>query len=229
MVSFVYAKVRVGIVPTSIPNTFINEDGEIDGFDINLMEAIAKIEDIDYEFVQMNFEALIPALELGNIDVIFSGMLKTDERAKKIDFGNSYLETGTQIAVKNNNNNINNFNDLKDKKIGVMFGSMQADYVKELGFDNNVLEFSVDTIINALLFDKVDAIVMAEIDIKEYNARQKKKTIKGVGEVAPKKSACYGVKKGANAELLKKMNTGLRKIKKNGVYVNVYKKWYGDI
>ena len=84
---------KVGTEPTYPPFDTTNEDGDIIGFDMDLMKAIAKDQGFEVEFASFDFDALIPALKSDSADIVIAGMNITPERAKQVDFSDSYYKT----------------------------------------------------------------------------------------------------------------------------------------
>ena len=83
---------RAGTEPTFAPFEFQEKDSkDFTGFDMDLIRAIGKQMGRDVEIKNMGFDALIPAINSGNIDVVASGMSITEERKKSRDFLRSVL------------------------------------------------------------------------------------------------------------------------------------------
>jgi polar amino acid transport system substrate-binding protein len=87
----------VGVNPFYRPLVF-KENDKLVGIDPTTAKEVGKLLSRDIEFKEMEFEALIPALKAGDIDVIMSGMSVTDEREQHVDFSDSYMEIG-QMAI----------------------------------------------------------------------------------------------------------------------------------
>jgi ABC-type amino acid transport substrate-binding protein len=215
---------KIGVDPTSVPDNFYDANGKIVGFDPDLMEAMAEVIGIKYEHVSMEFDGIIPALQNGNIDLSLTGMFITPERQKKIDFGDSYFESGIQIVVKSENDTIKDFDDLKGKKVGCAIGSAQSIYLRENGLSDEVIELTTESMFQSLKTGHIDAMVISEDMIFDYN--KKNNDLKPVGPVVARRGVSYGVAKGKNGELLKELNRALSELKKNGVYDKIYEKWY---
>ena len=82
---------RVGTEPTFAPFEFQKEGSkEYTGFDMDLARAIGKQMGYKVEIQNMGFDALIPALNAGNIDMVAAGMSITEERQKAINFSDPY-------------------------------------------------------------------------------------------------------------------------------------------
>ena len=96
---------RVGTEPTFAPFEFQKEGSKsYDGFDMDLARAIGKQMGYKVEIVSMGFDALIPALNSGNIDVVAAGMSINEERQKAVTFSEPYYTSGLIVMVNKDNN-----------------------------------------------------------------------------------------------------------------------------
>ncbi|MCF6386557.1 bifunctional serine/threonine-protein kinase/transporter substrate-binding domain-containing protein [Mycobacterium sp. MBM] len=87
----------VGVNVPYAPNEFTNSDGEIVGFDVDLMDAIARTMGLTAEYRESEFDAIIPAVQDGTLDVGMSSFTDTIDRQKLVDFV-TYFEAGTLWA-----------------------------------------------------------------------------------------------------------------------------------
>ena len=123
---------KVGTEPTYPPFDTTNEDGDIIGFDMDLMKAIAKDQGFEVEFASFDFDALIPALKSDSADIVIAGMNITPERAKQVDFSDSYYKTGVVLLVKKNSTKItgwDSFTSGNGLKVAAQTGTLQADKI----------------------------------------------------------------------------------------------------
>lgn len=90
---------RVGIAPDSPPLAFY-ENGHLSGIEVAAAESLGKLMNRKIKFVEKPFNDLIPALENGEIDIIMSGMSITEERAKRINFSNPYMDAGQMAIIR---------------------------------------------------------------------------------------------------------------------------------
>lgn len=90
---------RVGIAPTAAPFAF-KQDGELVGAEVDLARELGKVLGRPVLFVAMPFDALIPALRGGKIDIIMAGMSITTDRSKVVSFARPYLQVGQMAAVR---------------------------------------------------------------------------------------------------------------------------------
>ena len=92
-------KIKVGVEGDYPPYTFTDEKGKMTGYDVEVMEEIAKRRNIDVEFVVTPWDGIFLALESGKFDLI-TNLSKTSDREEKYDFTDDYLISGAQIIVK---------------------------------------------------------------------------------------------------------------------------------
>lgn len=220
---------KVGTEPTFPPFEMTDEKtGEIIGFDIDLIKAIAEDQGIKLEIINLGFDGLIPAVQTGNIDIVASGMSITAERQKEVDFSEAYIDAGLAIAVAEKDTAIKGKDDLKGKTVAVQIGTTgakKAEELKEEGLIKSIKTFNtVDVVIMELMNGGVDAVINDKPVTEAYIAKQPGK-IKIVGEVLESDSYGFAVKKG-NSELLNKINAGLKKIKESGKYAEIQKKYF---
>jgi polar amino acid transport system substrate-binding protein len=206
-----------------------NEKGEIVGFDIEVVQAIAKKAGIEVKFVNTPWEGIFNALNQGDRDLLVSAVTITDERKQTMDFSDPYFDAQQLIAVKDNSK-IAKFADLKKRKVGVQTGTTGDEAVsKLLGKTNpNIKRFeSTPLALKELESGGIDAVVADNGVVIHYVANNPGGKFKTVSdkEFVPEQ---YGipVKKG-NTELLAKLNKGLADIKADGSYDQIYAKYFG--
>lgn len=218
---------RVGTDATYAPFGFKEKNtGKLDGFDIDIITAIAKEDGAEVDIQNLNFDALLPALQSNTLDIAISDMTISEERAKSVDFSNPYYIAGSGLVVNTDNTNITSFKDLEGKRIGVSIGSTGAEIAGKIP-NADVRQFNL--IIDAFLElqNRGVDVVINDTPVNEFYVTNKGRGIaKVVGEDYDAAPLGIAVKKG-NTELLDKINSGLAKIKENGKYREIYKKWFG--
>ncbi len=206
-----------------------NEKGEIVGFDIDVVNAVAKKAGIEVKFVNTPWEGIFNTLQQGDRDMLVSAVTITDERKQSNDFSNPYFDAQQLIAVKGNSK-ISKFDDIKKLKVGVQTGTTGDEVVSKLQGKTsaNIKRFeSTPLALKELEAGGVDAVVADNGVVINYvtnNAGSKFKTVADKA-FAPEQ---YGlvVKKG-NADLLGKLNKGLADIRADGSYDQIYTKYFG--
>lgn len=219
---------RVGTNADFAPFEFQDENGstEYQGFDMDLIRAVAKEMGYKAEIQNVNFDGLIPAMESGNIDIIASGMTINDERKGQVDFSDPYYTSGLTIVVPVDNQDIKGFADLKGKKIAVQIGTTSmAEAQKIEGADVKALNSSADTFME-LKAGNVDAVIN-DLPVNDYYIAKTKDTdVKRLDEKLTSEEYGFAMKKG-NTELVQKVNEALKTLKENGEYDKIYEKWFG--
>jgi polar amino acid transport system substrate-binding protein len=123
-------KITYGVAATFAPFEYM-EDGKLVGFDIELMDAIARKMSLGVEIMNMEFKGLIPALQSSRIDIINSGMYIRPEREEQVDFV-PYLTVGNEIVVQAKNpKHIYSRADMCGTKIAVTLGGFQERLARE--------------------------------------------------------------------------------------------------
>ena len=219
---------RVGTNADFAPFEFQDEGGkEYQGFDMDLIRAVAKEMGYTADIQNLNFDGLIPAIGSKNIDVAVSGMTINDERKEKVLFSDPYYKSGLTIVVKKDNTAINKFKDLEGKKVAVQIGTTSAEEVKKIP-NVEVKEFnsSADTFME-LKAGGVDAVVNDRPVNDYYILKSGEKDVRTLDELLT--SEDYGIAMAKdNTELQKKINDALKKLKDNGEYDKIYAKWFGE-
>ena len=208
------------------------EDGndEIIGFDPDMMAAIAEDQGLTLEWVNMEFDSLIPALESDQGDIICAGMNKlAGDRAEKADFGDTYFESDLMLLVGADSDLTGIDSVTSDMKLASQIGTTGGDMVQEMA-DNGeiagavVLNQWTDCYLQLQNGDVQGVIV--DKPVGEAYLNNHSDIAKFVGDsFGDHEEFAFAVKKG-NTELLEKLNTGLANIKANGTYDELVDKWF---
>ena len=220
----------VGTDAAYAPFELQNEKGEIVGFDIDVVTAIAAKAGIEVKFVNTPWEGIFNALGQGDRDALVSSITITEERKQTMDFSAPYFDAQQLIAVKETSK-VAKFDDLKKLKVGVQTGTTGDEVVTKLLGKNStsIKRFeSTPLALKELQSGGVDAVVADNGVVIHYvanNPADKFKTVADNTSFAPEQ---YGiaVKKG-NAELLEKINQGLAGIKADGTYDKIFTQYFG--
>lgn len=218
---------RVGTEPTFAPFEFQKEGSkEFDGFDMDLIRAIGKQLNMKVEIQNMGFDALIPALNAGNIDVAAAGMSITPDRQKAVDMSDPYYVAGLVVVVNKDNEAIKSINDLNGKGISVQIGTTGAERAAKVP-DAKVKNFNTNAEVFLELKNKgVDAVIIDKPVAEYFLATGGGKDFaKIVGDTLEAES--FGISLKKNSSLTKEINKALLDLKKNGEYDKIYTKWFG--
>ncbi|MEO0854477.1 MAG: transporter substrate-binding domain-containing protein, partial [Cyanobacteria bacterium J06648_11] len=104
------------------PFEFVNEDDEIVGFDVDLLDAICEKANCEATFQTAGFDTIFVALASGEYDVVASAVTITEERAKVVDFTRPYLNAGQVVTVAADSD-ADGVEALESMTIGVQLGT----------------------------------------------------------------------------------------------------------
>ncbi len=113
------------------PFSYIDESGEVVGFDIDISKEIAKRLGVGYKVETPSWEIIVAGNWNGRWDICVCSMTPTAERAQVLDFVNEYYESPAVIAVNVDNTDINSAADLNGKKVGAQAGTTYEKYVQK--------------------------------------------------------------------------------------------------
>lgn len=213
-------KIVVGTSTPYEPMEYINEDGDIVGFDIDLARAIALDIGVELELIDMDFDSLITSVVSGEIDIAIAAITINLERSEKVLFSNPYFNAGQIIIVNVNNTNISKPEDIQNKKVGVQNGTTSQ--IEAEKYTNSSLVFTypdysiaVDELLNGFI----------EVIIIDYPAGsslvKNNKNIKIVGN--PFTTEWYGI-------AIKKENNALKdkidRIINSGIINVLEERWF---
>ncbi|MEI2581810.1 ABC transporter permease subunit [Scytonema sp. PRP1] len=211
--------------PTYPPFEFQSATGELQGFDIDLMNAIAQSAGFQVKYQRMPFDGMIPALQAQTVDAAVAAMTITAQRAKTISFSRPYFKSGVAIATRIDNQNITNFDSLKNKIIGVQIGTTGAQKAQNIpGAEVRTFNDSPLTL-QALLNGNVDAVLNDQVVILYGIKSGNLKGLKVVSSLLTEEF--YGIPTPKGSPYLQTINQGLATVLKNGTYSQIYQKWFG--
>jgi polar amino acid transport system substrate-binding protein len=206
-----------------------NERGEIVGFDIDVVRAVAAKAGLEVTFVNTPWEGIFNALKQGDRDLLVSSITINDERRQSVDFSAPYFDAHQLIAVRGDSK-VTRFDDLKDLRVGVQTGTTGDEAVTKLQGKNstNIKRFeSTPLALKEVEAGGIDAVVADNGVVINYVANNAASRFKTVNDPAfvPEQ---YGiaVRKG-DAELLAKVNQGLAAIRADGTYDRIHAKYLG--
>jgi arginine/lysine/histidine transporter system substrate-binding protein len=119
--------------------------GKVEGFDIDLANAIAKELGYKLEIKDMKFDGLIGAIQAKRVDMVLAGMSATEKRKQNVDFSTAYNHSG-EMFITLKDSKIKTIDDLKGKTVGVQLGTIQEEGAKTL---QKKVDFTIKPLDNA--------------------------------------------------------------------------------
>lgn len=217
-------KVRVATDATWPPFESVNEQTkEIEGFDIDLFKAIAEEADLEIEFVNVAWDPLLAGIAQCQYDVAISAMTITEERKKQFLFSDPYFAAGQIVTVRKDNTDITGKDDLGGKVVGAQIGTTGSFEVEKIEGATLKTYDDIGLAYQDLMNGQIDAVIADNPLAWEYEGKNPDK-LKTVGEVFT--SEYYGIAVcKTKADLLEKINAGLRAVKAEGLIDELIEKW----
>lgn len=223
-----------GIDAAFPPFSFIDASGQPTGFDVEVMQWIAEALDFELQIVPVDWDAIIPTLLAGNIDLIASGMSITAQRSQRVDFTQAYwsvdLAIVTRLGEDADGEPLPEFNPFtliqSGRRIGVQRGTSSQSWLED-----NVLE--ADIAIELVLYDnfllaledltigRIDGVVL---DAPTAESAMDDGRLAIVGTIATGEVYGYAVRP-ADSELLRLLNEGLQLIQASDAWDALVTKW----
>lgn len=209
------------------PFEFIDEEsGELVGFDVELIKALAEEAGIEIEIEQLAFDGIVAGIGSGKFDIGIAGMTITEERKENIDFSQPYYEAGLILAVEEGNDEIKSIEDVDGKVIATRVGSTSETYLQE---NTDAEPEAFPEIVEAyqvVLQGKVDAVLYDLPNVLYYSNKETGGKLKTVGERLTGED--YGIAFPKGSELRDTIDDALTTLKENGTYGDIYEKWFGE-
>ena len=160
------SKLVVGVDNAFPPMGFVDDKGNLTGFDIELAKEVGKRLNLDVEIQAIDWKRKQDELDAGNVDCLWNGLSITDERVAAMYFAKPYI-ANKQIVIVPEGSEIKTVADLKEKRVGLQKGSSALDALnanpvsKEL---SELVELADNvTVFSELKAGRIDAFVVDEV------------------------------------------------------------------
>ena len=211
------------------PFESMNSAGQIEGFDVDVMDAIAKEEGFKVTYHQQAWDGIFASLKAGDNDILISGITITDDRKKEMLFSEPYYKI-TQVVLVPQGKNIASVEDLKKMdKVGVTIGTtgdLAAQKILGATSEKIIRLENLPLMLKEVETGAVDAVISDSAVVADY---VKKKGDKGftMVEVPDFTVEYYGIAvRQDDKALMDKINSGLKKIQASGEYDKISDKYF---
>lgn len=213
--------VRMGTEGAYPPYNFINDSGEVDGFERELGDEMCKRASLTCEWVTNEWDSIIPNLVSGNYDTIIAGMSITAERDEVIDFTQNYNPPSSSAFVA-----MSADVDLAGGVIAAQTATIQAGHVATTGA--TLVEFATpDETIAAVKNGEADA-VLADKDYLVPIVAESNGELQFVGDDVPLGGGVGMGLRESDGELREKFDAAITSMKEDGTLNTMIIKWFGD-
>lgn len=221
--------IDVGMSGGYFPFTFVKLD-VLQGFEVDLMNAIAAETGDEVNFVTMSFSGLIGALESGRIDTVANQITITPEREEKFAFSQPYVFDGAQVVVKKGNEDtIQGVEDLSGKRVAVNLGSNYEELLNELP---NAAEIDIRTYDSNIAQDtaigRVDAFVMDRVSSAQLIAESPLPLALAGAPFSEIRNALPFRNDPEGQALRERVDAAITTLRDNGTLAEISNKWLGS-
>ena len=233
-------KVRMGTEGAYPPFNFVDKNGELQGFDVDIAKALCKAAGVECEFVVQDWDGMIPGLLAKKFDTIIASMSITEERLQKVNFTKKYYLTPAKFIARKGSNFEITPEGLKGKTVGVQRGTIHENFVRDkFGKTMDIKSYATQDEANMdLASGRVDLVIADTVVLSDgfLNTKQGKDfEFVGPGFTDKKwfgEGIGIAIRK-EDKELLDLMNKAIDTIRTNGEYQKINARYfdfdvYGD-
>jgi ABC-type amino acid transport substrate-binding protein len=201
--------------------------GRPKGFDIDLMNEIARRAGFEIRYENVQFDSILRGLDADLFDASISAMSITAEREKQLDFSDPYFNADQALLVESDSR-IKAIDDLSEATVGVQAGSTGQLKGEDLHDDGQVGEVRPYTTIAEAFSDlragKIDGVIY-DLSAAHKKVTENKGEIRYVESISTGEQ--YGIAFPKDSPLVEPVNQALSEMKEDGTYEKLYKKWIG--
>jgi len=228
---------KVGIIPSIPGNSYIDDDGNLVGMDIDILNSIDELlPEYTIEFVQLDGTALFSSLDANKVDFVCGNFRRSDAReAKYIHAYRSYFYTPYQLVSLKENGELNTLADYEGKSIGTGDGSLMADIIEQYIEENNAnieIVYVTDSV-GELIAGRVDGIAGPRVATDRYLSSYPdvdfyvgNEFLNGSDECMGDANAYYYFRQG-DEELRNTLSEAVYALRQSGKLLEYSEKWYG--
>ena len=220
--------IKFAMEATYAPFEYMDENNQIQGFDVDIAKALCKEMDATCTFHNQSFDSLIPALKFKRYDAAISAMDITEARQQQVSFTQPYYDNAAGfISIKGK---VADVAALNGKRVGVQNGSTHQSYLTDQMSGVTTVPYTSyqDAFID-MKNGRIDSVFGDTAVIAEWLKKDDNLAYVGKPVTNPKyfgNGFGIAVNK-SNQELVKQLNTALAKIKQDGQYKVIFDKYFG--
>lgn len=209
------------------------ENNKVVGFSHDILDAAAKSQNVQLDFVNTPFEGLFANIDKGDSDIGLASITINEDRLKQLDFSEPYFQATQMIVTPEKNaTNIQSFADMKNRTASVQAATSGDIILQDLqGKDSTQIKRfeTMPLAFKEMESGGVDAVV-GDSSVISYYAKQhpESKLTTIVDPSFVKENYGFAFKKGRNDGLREAINKGLAQIKTDGTYDKIYAQWFGN-
>lgn len=232
-------KIRMGTEGAYPPFNFIDNQGQLGGFDIDIGNALCTAINAECEWVTSDWDGIIPALLAKKFDTIVASMSITEERKQKVAFSNKYYTTPVRFARPKGSEFEITDQELEGKIVGVQSSTVAENFLRgRYGEIVEVKAYATQDEANLdMLSGRIDLLLADSFVLGEFLNSEQGQSVEFVGPSFTDTTYLgegigIAVRKEDEA-LREKLNAAIRQIRNDGTYAKINAKYfdfdvYGD-
>lgn len=219
---------KIGSYPANPPWEYKNEAGTFEGFEVDIINEIAKRLGTEAEISGLDFRALFVATASKRIDAVISSLTITNERLEAQSFTQPYFSGALGVGTKSEAG-IASVSDLKGKRVGSIATSFPEGWLKEREGEIGYASYSsYDTTANMLTdlqSGRIDAAVNDIVSLRYAFNQPNMKSLTVAAEIPTGDK--FAIMMPKDSDKLEAFNTALSEMKTDGTMAALYEKWFG--
>ncbi|AXI08619.1 transporter substrate-binding domain-containing protein [Oceanobacillus sp. 143] len=216
----------VGTEGVYAPFSFHNEKDELTGYDVEVIEEVAKRMGVTVDFQETQWDSMFAGLNSERFDLIANQVGINEERLANYDFSIPYTHSSAVVVVPKDNTDITSFEDLEGKNSAQSLTSNYGAIAEE----NGAVLVGVEGLAQAIELIKqgrADVTVNDKLALLDYVKQTGDEEIKIVAEAEDTSDMAFVFNKG-NEELVDAINEQLEAMKEDGTLAQISEEWFGE-
>lgn len=225
-------KVRVGTEGAYPPFNYIDDKGQLQGFDVDIAKALCEAAKYDCEFVVQDWDGIIPALQAKKFDAIVASMSITDERKQVVDFTDKYYNTPAKFIAAKGQKFDFTADGLAGKVIGTQRATIHENFLRDNFTKSDIRVYATQDEANAdLAAGRLDLVLADSVALNEGFLKKEAGSccaFVGPDYTDPKwfgEGAGIAIRKG-ETDLVKAFNAAIKQIREDGTYKQINEKYF---
>lgn len=218
----------VGLEGDWAPWSYVDENDELTGYDVEVAKAIADKLGVEIQIVPGEWDGLFAGMDAGRYDMVVNGVEVTEERADKYDFSTPYAYIRTALIVKGDNDSIKTFEDLKGKKTANSIASTYMNLAESYGATCYGVS-TLDETLTMVLQGRVDATLNAIVSFTDYMAQHPDSNLKVVATTEEASNVAIPMRKGdETASLREAVSKAIDELREDGTLSELSTRFFGE-
>lgn len=218
----------VGLEGDWAPWSYVGEDDELTGYDVEVAKAIADKLGVELQIVPGEWDGLFAGMDAGRYDLVINGVEVTEDRAEKYDFTDPYAYIRTALIVRGDNDDIHTFEDLKGKKTANSIASTYMNLAESYGATCYGVA-TLDETLTMVLQGRVDATLNAIVSYTDYMSQHPDSNLKVVATTEDASNVAIPMRKGDDTATLREaVNQAIAELREEGTLSELSIRFFGE-